>query len=293
MSIDSRDYIVTFELYSTEDCPEDFRLRPELGGFEAGLFLPRDDPDWFGRSAYPPRIVLLHEGHLHVFAHPSSADADWECSLEDLVAVEAGHMLLKGWFRFTGCTFDRTLRFNMRGYRAVSRFIRRFRQRWLGKPEADPTTDRSALGNPELGIKFGNALSAELDRDETVHSLLFQPSRALRRRRWLLPRVQQTPTDLVALTDRRLLWISDRDRTSYAPYGTVTSSMRLNRVAGANVISIGLGCTLEIRTVSSIMWNIPFAGDRRDETEAFASGLSSIGPDRGTGPCCRSVAERT
>jgi hypothetical protein len=292
-AIDSRDYIVTFELSSIEDCPADLRLPPELGGFEAGLFLPRDDPDWFGRSAYPPRVVLVRERHLHVIAHPSAAEPHWECPLEDLVAVEAGHMLLKGWFRFTGCAFDKILWFNMRGYRAVSRFICQFRQRWLGEPEADPATNRTAAGDPELGVKFGNALSAELDRGETSRSLLFQPSRAFRRRRWFLPRVRRTPSDLVALTGRRLLWISDRDRTSYAPYGTVTSSMRLNRVAGANVISTADGCTLEIRTAAGITWNIPLAGDRRDETDAFASELNSIAPVPESGPCCRSAAERT
>ena len=292
MNIDSRDYIVTFELSSIADCPADFRLPAALAGFEAGLFLPRDDPDWLGRSAYPPHVVLLRDGHLDVIAHPSAADPEWECPLEDLVSVEAGHMLLKGWFRFTGCASQRTLPFNMRGYRAVSRFTRRFRQRWLGA-ETALATDGAAVGTPELGIKFRYALSGELDRDETARSLVFQPSRTIRRRRWLLPTIQRTPSDLVALTGRRLLWISDRDRTSYAPYGTVTSSMPLKRVAGANVMSSAEGCTLEIRTLSGITWKIPLAGDRRDETEAFASGLNSMGTAPGTGPCCRSAAERT
>ena len=49
-AIDSRHYIVAFELRSTDDCPPDFELPSSLAGFDAGLFLPRDDPDWFGRS---------------------------------------------------------------------------------------------------------------------------------------------------------------------------------------------------------------------------------------------------
>jgi len=291
-ALDSRDYIVAFELESIADCPADFQVSPKLSGFEAGLFLPRDDPDWFGRSAYPPRVILLRDGYLHVVAHPEAAEPGWEFPLEHLVAVEAGHMLLKGWFRFTGCAADKTLLFNMRGYRAVSRFMRRFRQQWLGPPEASSAADLAAVAEPELGIKFGYALSAELDRSEAVRSLLFQPPRESRGRRWFLTRVQRTPGDLVALTSRRLLWISDRYRASYAPYGTAASSIRLDRVVGTGVTSTAHECALEIRTALGVTWTIPLAGDRRSETEAFASGLSSIGPAPENGPCCRSAAER-
>ncbi len=58
-AIDSRDYIVALELRSPDDWPADFVLPPTLAGFETGLFLPRADPDWFGRSSYPPRVLLL------------------------------------------------------------------------------------------------------------------------------------------------------------------------------------------------------------------------------------------
>jgi len=54
-SIDSRRYIVAFELRSKDDGPPDFELPASLAGFDTGLFLPRDDP--IGSGGRPIRLV--------------------------------------------------------------------------------------------------------------------------------------------------------------------------------------------------------------------------------------------
>ena len=56
--VDSREYVFAYLIRSAEDVPADFPI-PEPERFRTGLFLPRDGPDWFGRRAYPPRILLL------------------------------------------------------------------------------------------------------------------------------------------------------------------------------------------------------------------------------------------
>ena len=117
--MDSRDYIVAFELGSTADCPPDFELPPNMAGFNAGLFLPRDDPDWFGRSFYPPRILLVKDATLHIASHSSTGEGPRQFPIERIASVESGHMLLKGWLRFTGCGFDCTVPYNTRGFPAV------------------------------------------------------------------------------------------------------------------------------------------------------------------------------
>jgi hypothetical protein len=101
-AIDSRHYILAFELRSAGDCPPDFKLPASLAGFDTGVFLPRDDPDWFGRSSYPPRLLLLKGRMLYIVAHPSARDAPALCEMGQISSVESGHMLLKGWLRFTG-----------------------------------------------------------------------------------------------------------------------------------------------------------------------------------------------
>ena len=48
--VDSRDYIVPFAVPTLEAVPRDF-ARSGLPAFDCGVFLPRGDPDWFGRSS--------------------------------------------------------------------------------------------------------------------------------------------------------------------------------------------------------------------------------------------------
>lgn len=67
---DSRHYRFPYLIRSKDDIPADFPKVPHT--FDAGLFLSRDDPDWFGRSAYPPRILVLLENKIQIHTHPSA-----------------------------------------------------------------------------------------------------------------------------------------------------------------------------------------------------------------------------
>ena len=169
-AVDSRDYIVAFEMRSANDCPPDFELPSSVAGFDAGLFLPRGDRDWFGRPSFPARILLLKGGTLYIISHPSTGEPPRQCSLEQIASVESGHMLLKGWLRFAGSGFDYVVRYNTRGFQPVFQFMRRFRDRLL--PEAG--SRGSSQSGLVLDIKFGNALTSELDSGETVLMQVFQ-----------------------------------------------------------------------------------------------------------------------
>ncbi len=160
-AIDSRDYILALELRSPDEWPADFVLPPSLAGFETGLFLPRADPDWFGRSAYPPRVLLLKGSALSIISHPSTGEPPCRWALEQIVSVESGHMRLKGWLRFNGCGFDYTVRYNTRGLRSVLWFMRRFREEWLRSAEPHGASEAPPGAGPDM--KFANALSRELD----------------------------------------------------------------------------------------------------------------------------------
>jgi hypothetical protein len=233
--VDSRYYIVAFELHAPADCPPDFPAPP--GGFEAGLFLPRDDPDWFGRSAYPPRLLLLDRRMLRIVPHPSTAEPASEYPLERIASVKSGHMLLKGWLEFSGGGFHCTLRYNTRGWPAVSRFMSRFREFFLDATGAFPAPDLPPGAG--LDIKFGFALSRELDPGEPVAGQFFQPPRQLVSRRWWFPRRRWTAGDLLVITDRRLLWITDREGKSYSRYGSVASYAPLRAVRKLELSSAG------------------------------------------------------
>ena len=284
-AIDSRDYIVAFLLYSPDDCPTDFELDACLRDFEVGLFLPRDDPDWFGRSTYPPRILLLRNGQLTILSHPAVAGGVWECRLSDLISVESGHMLLKGWLRFAGNGFDRTIRYNTRGYRSVLRFIQRFREAWLGN-SVGVGRDRPVKRPADLTMKFDEALAIELDPGESVSAYFYEPPREICSRRWLFPRRTDAPGDLLVLTGRRMIWITDRDRGVQARYGTVASSAPLGALIAVNAQSAitDSGAALTIGLTCGVRWVVPLSAGRQAAAETFTAQVIQDGNRHAFGP---------
>ena len=142
-------------------------------------------------------------------------------------------MLLRGWLGFRGAGFDCTARYNTRGHPSVLRFRRHFRNRWLGA--ARPSPAEVVLGD-DLDMRFANALADELDPGEAVGTRIFQLPRELRWR-WPLRRRQWIPGDLLVVTSRRLLWITDRDRGSRAQYGGIASYAPLRALRGLSLVS--------------------------------------------------------
>jgi hypothetical protein len=272
-AVNSRDYIVALELRSKDDCPADFVLPPSLAGFDAGLFLPRGDSDWFGRPSYPPRILLLAGAALHIIPHPSAGEPPRQCALEQISSVESGHMLLKGWLRFTGPAFDHTIRYNTRGIPTVLRFMRRFRGQWLRGAEPCATPEIHPGAAPD--IKFGNALARELDSGETVLMQFFRPPSEVKSRTWWLPRRRWMAGDLLALTARRLLWITDRERGCYSPYGSIASYAPLDAVLRIGLTSGRGGDILQVNLNNGPVWQFPMASECRGVAEDFAAALEN------------------
>jgi hypothetical protein len=246
---DSRHYAIAFALRSAEDCPLDFEL-PESIAFDSGILLPRGD-------SWPPRILLLAGGALTVVTHPSAGEPKRHWELGEIGAVESGHMLLKGWLRFAGRGFDNTIRYNTRGAPAVERFLRRFRAQFL--PSAGLGDVPKVHCGAALDIKFANALEWELDAGESARAQFFQPAEHSKKKR--------LAGDLWTLTDRRLLWITDRDKGFRSRYGTIASYApiaKVSRVAFA-------GEELQVDLNGAPAWQAPIEAAYRGAAEEFAN----------------------
>ena len=272
-AIDSRQYIVAFELHSAADCPPDFALPASLAGFDTGLFLPRGGSDWFGRPSYPPHILLLTGGALHIVSHPSAGEPPRQCVMERISSVESGCMLLKGWLRFTGSGFDYTVRYNTRGFPSVFRFMRRFQGKLLR--DSTPRGASEVRLGAGLDIKFANALALELGSEETVLIQLFQPPKQIGSGRWWLPYRRSVAGDLLALTGRRLLWITDRERGSYSRYGTIVSFAPCDAVIGIGLTTSRGKDVLQVDLNSGSAWRIPIASESGLDFERLAKDFAA------------------
>ena len=270
-AVDSRDYIVAFELSSANDCPPDFELPAFVAGFDTGIFLPRGERDWFGRPSYPPHVLFTKGGTLYIVSQPSTGEPPRQCVMEQISSVESGHMLLKGWLRFTGSGFDCTVRYNTRGLQSVFQFMQRFGNELLGAPL--PLAASTLPFEPGLDIKFANALALELDSGETVVMRAFQPPIEVVSRRWLLPRHHWISGDLLALTSRRLLWITDRERGSYSRYGSIASYAPCDAVLSIGLTSGRGADILQVNLNNGFAWQIPIALENQRVAEGFWAAL--------------------
>ena len=108
--------------------------------------------------------------------------------------------------------------------------MRRFRSEWLRG--AQPRGAGEVIGGDNLDIKFANALETELDPGEITHARLFQPPQVSRKRR--------LPGNLLVLTDRRLLWITDRENGFRSRYGSIASYAPIDGVSQVTRASDGL-----------------------------------------------------
>ena len=121
--VDSRRYIFPYLIRSADDLPADFPIPESAVGFQIGLFLPRDNPDWFGRSGYPPRIILLQRDALVLATHPRYDAEAVRLALSDLAFYAAGHFLLIGWLRFVTAEAEIYLPYNTRSERPIGAFL--------------------------------------------------------------------------------------------------------------------------------------------------------------------------
>jgi hypothetical protein len=259
---DSRQYRFAYLIRSRQEFPEDFPPLAEHALFPA-LFLPRGGADWFGRSANPPRVILCTNDGLEVHFHPESGSPPVLFPCNEYLSIQTGRMLLIGWIRFASKEADLKLPYNRRVDEPVHVFLGVLRARLL-RPAAVLWTDQAFLGDaPDL--KFQNALSHEIDEGEVERVRLFLAPRMHRSGYWPFRIRRLTPGHLIALTDRRLLWITENYRRTRALYGSVTCYAHPGNVAHVEAVS-----RLSISLRNGKTWALDIPEEMRKDAREFA-----------------------
>jgi hypothetical protein len=272
--MDSRGYICAFTLDDLSDVPADFKIPGGVSTLLGGVFLPQSELDWLRRRAYPARVVLLTREALWVVPHPS-ARPDAACVLlEELDLVECGRILLLGWIGLHWRDCGLTLRYNRRSGSMVERFLTRLRGCWLAHPtEIDHLLQ---WDNIALDKKFNHALADEtVPAGEQHLARFFQPATRRVKGRFFKTETW-TAGDLLVLTNRRILWITDRRESAREPYGTVSRSVPLPRLASVHFRAKGERPFIEIVTLSGSVLGVPVIDGLQKDACAFASRCKAV-----------------
>ena len=260
---DSRQYRFAYLIRSRQDFPEDFPPLAEQAFFPA-LFLPRGGADWFDRSANPPRVLSCAGEGLEVHFHPESGRPPVSFPCNEYLSIEIGRMLLIGWIRFASKEADLKLPYNRRVDEPVHVFLGMLRARLL-RPDAVLRADQAFLGDaPDL--KFRNALNHEMDEGETERVRLFIAPRTHRSGYWPFRIRRSTPGHLIALTDRRLLWITESYQRTRALYGSVVCYAH-----PGNVAHVDANFRLSISLRNGKTWILDIPEEMRSDAREFAA----------------------
>jgi hypothetical protein len=269
---DSRQYRFAFLIRGADEFPEDFPHFTERTLFPA-LFLPRDDPDWFGRSANPARVVLFTGETLEVHFHPESGKPPASIVCDEYLSIQTGRFFLIGWIGFVSKEADLKLPYNRRIDEPVHIFLGVLRARLLRPDGASPP--KQPLSVNALDLKFRNALDYEIDGDEMERTLLFIAPRLRSYGFWPFRINRWTPGNLIVLTDRRVLWITENHGRARQTYGAVTCYAPLGGIARVEASSSSAVSWLVVSLRNGKTWKLDIPGELAADAREFAAAVGS------------------
>jgi hypothetical protein len=269
---DSRQYRFAYLIHTQQDFPEDFPPFTERTLFPA-LFLPRDGTDWFARAAHPPRVVLFTGERLEVHFHKDSGRLPVSLLCDEDLSIQVGRLLLIGWIGFASIGADIKLPYNRRVDEPVDLFLGMLRHRLLGT-DRPSSPERSLLGDAR-NLKFHNTLNYEIDEGEVIRASLFVAPRIRTSGFWPFRTRCSTPGNLIALTNRRLIWITERYRDARAQYGSVTCYAHLDNLAQVETDSAGTVSSAVFRLSVSLrngkIWRLDIPEELEADAREFAA----------------------
>lgn len=270
-SADSRQYAAAFPLGNAGDLPRDFQLAGDVLKFSFGVFLPLFETEP-GRPPHPPTAILLHQTHLVIAALGARPRI---IPLRNLQYIEYGHFLLQGWIGLL--TNGRMSRFPFNTIKsdAVEELMRRLTTAWA--PESllcSPTPD--SVPAADLDPKFRYAEAAALGPEEQILTRFFSRTRMSPLRILDGRPPHRNAGDYLALTSRRLVWITERNRGCYEPYGSILRFSPLRNLTDIFVHCSGRNCGLFCRLKAGTLWYVPLESQAIDQGFAFTNHADQI-----------------
>jgi hypothetical protein len=140
----------------------------------------------------------------------------------------------------------------------------------LLRPDSAPSPNPALLGDAPT-LKFQNALDYEIDTGEMERARLFIAPRLQPSGHWPFRIKRWTPGNLIALTDRRLLWITESHQRGRKLYGSFTCYAHPDNIAHVETGSADTMFRLSVSLRNGKIWKLSIPEELRMDAREFAA----------------------
>lgn len=221
--------------------------------WRSALFLPGGSAGETAHASTPPRLFFLASRGLSVFAQPAFSLPAESWAANEIEAWEVGRFLLRGWITLHLSRTQRTWDYNRRSSPPVEQFLRELALTRLPAGRIAPNPERS-WGDPAPRKLTAAGQDALLPGEHVLLRLGLPAGRRSRRRGAI---GIEAMSDVLCLSGRRLLWLTDRQRGQSDPYGVLEISVPLSSIAALRVRETEAP-VLEVSTRTAV-WSAPLA----------------------------------
>jgi hypothetical protein len=256
---DSQRYRVGYEINSPSDIPEGFCVPFHAGSWHKAIFLPGERHNGWRTAQQVPRIYILTQRGLFVYAHPACRELPFVAHLDELISVTSQEASLFGSVELSTLCCNRSFRYDPAHKRYMKSLLSALRNEWLPFRVAESAAVDLKQLDPPLEMRCRYAMELELDAEESILCLCSQPQTYGKTRARVLTRRQLSSASCLVLTNRRIMTIASQFVHANRQSEITISYAALANAASAEIERHNDGFTLSLKLSNDRAWKICLA----------------------------------
>ncbi len=251
-----------------EQLPKDFPVDADFEQLTSALFLPPRRHAKLKGITYPARILLLFPKRVIVVWHPTTKMRPVTVRLDEIVIVEQRRLFPDAMITIQTTHTAEEWAYQVQAEGILGEFLSQLRAFLLKEEPSQPSVGRSIFGEP-LDYKFGCGESDILDRGETLVARFFSAASNVTQKRWFFRTSVPIAGEYLAVSSRRVVWLSGRIDGVYEPKGMTSSYVPLRHIDEIRFIPQDKICEIQFDLGGNVRWRVPIQPDFYDEAASF------------------------
>ncbi len=261
-------YTHAYLIHRPDHLPSDFPVKADFAKLICGLFFPPRRRGRFAGASSPARVLLLLPDMMAVVSHPSTGLPRVDVRIDEIVVIEQRRLFLDASITIRSSGAIQEWQYDVREEGLVGEFLLQLRHLLLTNQPAERKFGRCIFGEP-LDHKFGCGESDHVDRSEVLTARFFSAPSTMIRKRWLFPTNVPVAGEYLALTSRRILWLSDQIDGVYQASGMMSKYAPLRHISDIRFGGQGNTREINLEFFANIRWSVPIQPDFCNEAESF------------------------